>query len=788
MTIRRFAILAAVWALGIAGAAAYGQGDYSAQLADGTFLSHVDLSDWNDNAPPRFMSHPEHGQPRVIAGMLDPRNPARWVRAAAAELAPPPQSYVEMFGGDRVPGLVVGFEYPGASPMFSRPPHLLVKPDWPVGPGDEARPVRVDTRDIRRVVIRSRRTGGYTPGVLYLDGGRPIPFRQLRWTSDGVDLLLADGSTQRVAFDQLSEVDLPRRDPWDVYVGQLARTDPACDSPLLRMSTAAGLVATASMTRFHAEGDRQVIQPPWSVDPIWVPRRMIRQWTLFAPSQVPLSIIDPVGIVQRSALEGARRMRIDRSATGGELRSGGRVWGWGAGMQARTEAIYELPAMARAFESRVALDPSVQRGGCARAMVCVDSPEKPIWQSPPMMGAATLLDTGAVKLPAASPGGSRTLVLVADAMEHEHPAGADPLNIRDFVNWLEPVVDLDPAALAGRVKSEAVSGVAAWAGWTLEAGLDVVFKPRWDSRLHRFTDEARVTGGDLLLSRRVHVSEARPLLCLTLFHYGGTQAGTIKVRVDHEPVGQFEVPEQPGPWEPSPRVVSLRRFVGRDVTIEVEQVGPKDAGKGAVVWDALGFVADPTLASPLSVLSARAKSGNTQITVQGDGSILAVNRPGKSESEHDIYTVRCRTDLAGITGFRLELLTDDKLPGRGPGRHDGQTMLSTFSIEAAPLSDPQKLAPVPLISAAATDAIDTHDAVNVIDSNVNDYWQTSGGHSHAAVFTTDHPVGSPGGTLLLFTLDNRAHGWHMPGRFRISAIRGAMPSPVPSPAVMVTAP
>ena len=48
-----------------------------------------------------------------------------------------------------------------------------------------------------------------------------------------------------------------------------------------------------------------------------------------------------------------------------------------------------------------------------------------------------------------------------------------------------------------------------------------------------------------------------------------------------------------------------------------------------------------------------------------------------------IYTINADTKLNGITGGRLELLADDNLPKKGPGRNDdGNFVLTEFSLKA----------------------------------------------------------------------------------------------------------
>jgi PEP-CTERM motif len=53
----------------------------------------------------------------------------------------------------------------------------------------------------------------------------------------------------------------------------------------------------------------------------------------------------------------------------------------------------------------------------------------------------------------------------------------------------------------------------------------------------------------------------------------------------------------------------------------------------------------------------------------------------------DTYTIEAITSLTGVTGFRLELLSDPSLPGNGPGR-DGNAniVLSELTVSQSPLA------------------------------------------------------------------------------------------------------
>ncbi len=88
-------------------------------------------------------------------------------------------------------------------------------------------------------------------------------------------------------------------------------------------------------------------------------------------------------------------------------------------------------------------------------------------------------------------------------------------------------------------------------------------------------------------------------------------------------------------------------------------------------WEKL--VSRPAQWQPLSANTVTTASGIT-LAAQPDGSLLAI---GNERPESDTYTLTVKSELRGITALRLEALTDDSLPGHGPGRaENGNAVLS----------------------------------------------------------------------------------------------------------------
>ncbi|HKD37067.1 MAG TPA: DUF1549 and DUF1553 domain-containing protein [Pirellulales bacterium] len=177
--------------------------------------------------------------------------------------------------------------------------------------------------------------------------------------------------------------------------------------------------------------------------------------------------------------------------------------------------------------------------------------------------------------------------------------------------------------------------------------------------------------------------------------------------------------------------------------------------------------------TPLDVGIAKSTSGAT-LSKEADGAILASGKLAK-----DKYTVIAATDLAGITGIRLEALADPRLPKGGPGRApNGNQVLNELRLSVAPLSDPTKAALVTLQNAQADYNQPGWDVSGAIDGDLATGWALAeqNGKNHVAVFECKENAGAKGGSLLIFTLDQQfGDGKHELGKFRLSVTTSKRP-------------
>ncbi|MEW6305820.1 MAG: DUF1549 and DUF1553 domain-containing protein [Verrucomicrobiota bacterium] len=177
----------------------------------------------------------------------------------------------------------------------------------------------------------------------------------------------------------------------------------------------------------------------------------------------------------------------------------------------------------------------------------------------------------------------------------------------------------------------------------------------------------------------------------------------------------------------------------------------------------------------------------TELKALPDGSLLA----GGASPADEIYTVTVKTDLTNLTAVQLEVLTDDSLPKKGPGRAvNGNLHLTEFRALAATGASGD-FQPVALQSPSADFNQDGWDIAKAIDANPQTAWgvHPQEGKAHVAVFEFANDVGSAsGGVMLRFVLEQQHGRQHTIGRIRLSVTDSPRPvRAVPVPAELAQA-
>lgn len=167
-------------------------------------------------------------------------------------------------------------------------------------------------------------------------------------------------------------------------------------------------------------------------------------------------------------------------------------------------------------------------------------------------------------------------------------------------------------------------------------------------------------------------------------------------------------------------------------------------------------VANPLQEHPVEILEATTRSG-TKLERQNDASLLASGKP-----ESDVFTLRIKIGQPAVSALKLELLPDERLPNRGPGRADnGNFVLSQLIVDGHRLD-----------SADASFGQGKFDINGALTDEEKTGWAIAPqmGKSHAALFRFENPIANPGEITVRLVQNYGAR--HTIGRFRILAISG----------------
>jgi hypothetical protein len=181
--------------------------------------------------------------------------------------------------------------------------------------------------------------------------------------------------------------------------------------------------------------------------------------------------------------------------------------------------------------------------------------------------------------------------------------------------------------------------------------------------------------------------------------------------------------------------------------------------------------------TPVELTDLKSAGGAT-LTREADGSVFVdgANPPT------DTYTLSGMTPVRAITGLRLEVLPDARLPNNGPGRSDGNFALTRFAAAWAPKADPTRQTPADLHSPQASVEQHNWSAGGLLDDRNDTGWAINPHQGRPAAVTFLTRTQIPGGddTVLTFTLDHQSqYPQHGVGRLRIWATSALRPEEAP---------
>jgi len=563
---------------------------YGALLNDGSRITGRELSSWYEKSK----------EPKLDGKPLFKENHARWLIDQWRKISEgerTPEEYVEFFGGDRLPAKVLGFRFGNEDPSWTHPPHLVVDPTIGVHwPDKQPTPVRVTTHWLRRVVWQKRMGEQYRPATVFFRDGRMLEFRSLRWATNSVVLLREQG-TMEIPFDQIAELHMARMSPWDAHFEQLAVLLPEGKGRWMQWETWTGITVTGSLNRFDA-GSRggneannwqHLIQPAWALDPLWLAHVQVRIRRYFSTNELPLTTLEPIASKQRNSLGGGWQWQQMRNVEGDLLKANNLEFGWGFGVHTYNELEFELHPAVRKFRTSMALDRSVGAGGCAKGLIYAGPAEgKPLYEGKILVGSNEVLDTGNLDWPQDA---ARKLTLVADPVSQGRPAGADPLDIRDTFDWLEPMLELDQGEVEKEIRQRVLRNYPTWRHWTMSESSKPLLQNQWDGtnqREPRFRMVA-AAGEKLSFKRKFEIEDGQNWLMLAVSRIeSGTQPSRVQVKINGREAGKFEVPVRRSSGDPDPMALPVDKYRGKEIEVEVIQTG--DGPTALVDWRSVGLV------------------------------------------------------------------------------------------------------------------------------------------------------------------------------------------------------
>jgi hypothetical protein len=185
----------------------------------------------------------------------------------------------------------------------------------------------------------------------------------------------------------------------------------------------------------------------------------------------------------------------------------------------------------------------------------------------------------------------------------------------------------------------------------------------------------------------------------------------------------------------------------------------------------------------ITVPSGVSSSGGTWMRMIDDGTVLC----GGSSPATDVQEVTLKTELIGITAFRLDALTYPSLPQGGPGRSpdSGNFVLTRVEGDATSLSDPKQKIPLVFSGAYASYSQPGFSPTAPISPNAGKVktsgwavWKAKNKNNLWASFTFAQPLGFAGGTEIHLRFHyESSFAQHTMGHFRVALGTGPQVPP-----------
>jgi hypothetical protein len=381
------------------------------------------------------------------------------------------------------------------------------------------------------------------PGTVELADGRRFIARSIRWQEYGLAMLTPEGIIE-ATYPEIVEAVLPGALRTAAVLDDNLWAGGTAGGAVVRFQTTGGAIITTSRISREVERSRRgrrgeldvayyyYVQPAWAEQPLAIPEKAIAWCGYRRADEVPLSLLPGAELASSRLVGSGATWRRNRSAEGVLPASGQFESDLGLVTHSRSEIAFDLPVGAQSLVTAVGLDRAVGSGGCVRCQILGPDSKKILWDSDILLGSYGPKPTGPIDV-----AGLAKVVLVTDFAHEGRPAGADPLDIRDDVVWLAPLVRLDLSA--GASPRRLLSVLAGLEDWDLagEGWKQAQISTRWNWSTTAW--EAVVSlprGAEIKLTRKLNVSHAGDIVELRTACPEDLTLHNFTLSVDGQPV------------------------------------------------------------------------------------------------------------------------------------------------------------------------------------------------------------------------------------------------------------
>lgn len=446
--------------------------------------------------------------------VFDADSPVRLIRDHSAKLerrAP----LVMLANGDVLNGLPR--QLAPSDGRQGQPQRVRVQLDSPLMPIDGVG-VNVRTDRVQRIVGQDSRLRKPppAPGTVLLMDGRELKGTSIRWQEYGLAILTADGIVQ-AAFSELADA-VFHVDQMTAVLGDSLSAGSLDGPAIMRLALRSGAVLTTSRASREVERSRNrgkstvevmyYLQPAWCSNPIAIPETEIAWIGYRRTDEVPLSLL-PATTHANTRFIGEAQNWLRNSSQGGPLVSvSNDESDLGLATHSDSQIVFALPPGAVSLSTIVGLDRVSGDGGCVQCRIATwdaatKKPSQTLWDSGVFTGSSAPKATGSIDVQSLA-----SVVLITENAHDNRPAGADPLDIRDDVCWLSPLVVVSPIARSqSPALARALPGLDSWDEFNNEWN-KVKVGNRWNEAADRWEAVLTIPAGANLQVRRTETIQS----------------------------------------------------------------------------------------------------------------------------------------------------------------------------------------------------------------------------------------------------------------------------------------